>query len=234
LLAAGTALWLLPLMQKVPYDPVKDFSPISVVTSAPNVLVVHPGVPANSVKELVALAKAKPGMLNYGSSVVGTSSHLATELFKAMAGVDIVRVGYKGGGPARTALLAGEVQMVFAGAEATLMSLVKSGKLRALAVTSPQPSVLAPGLPTVAASGVPGYESGSLDCIFAPAKTPPSIILRLNQEIVRVINQSEVKQKLFNAGVETVGSSPEELAAKIKSEMARLGNILKDISISDK
>ena len=230
LLVDSSSFLIGPLLQKMPYDAVKDFSPISWVVMSLNILVVHPSVPANSVKELIALAKAKPGQLNYGSGGAGSSTHLAAELFKSMAGIDIVRIPYKGAGPAMTALIAGEVQMVL-GSAGSVTPLMKSGKLKALAVTSAQPSALFPGLPTMAATGVPGYESVAIHGIFAPVKTPASIIRILNEEVVRVVNTADVKEKFFKAGLETVGSSPEQFAAAIKSDLARMSKVIKEAGI---
>ena len=230
LLLNGSPVWLLPFLQdSVPYDPLKDFSPIVLVTSAPNVLVVHPSSSANSVKELITLAQSMPGKLNYGSAATGGSPHLAGELFKSMAGVNIVRITYKGAALALNDLLGAQIQLMFPTA-ATVAPHFKSGRLRALAVTSAQPSALLPGLPTVAAA-LPGYESGSALGVFAPAGTPAAIIGRLNQEIVRVISRSDVKEKFFSAGVETVGGTPADFLATIKSEMSRMGKVIKDARI---
>ena len=231
LFLSGSNFWVEPLLQKVPYDPARDFSPIAGATTSPLVFVVHPSLPVKSVKELIALAKARPGALNYSSSVTGTSGHLAAELFKSMAGVDIVRIGYKSGGQSVIALVSGEVQVAFNPAGGTVMSQVKSGRLRALAVTSAQPSVLAPGLPTMAAAGLPGYESSAIQSVFAPAKTPEAIITRLNQEILRFLNAPETKERLINASVEAIGSTPEQLAATVKFEMAKWGKVIKDAGI---
>ncbi|MBI3069160.1 MAG: tripartite tricarboxylate transporter substrate binding protein [Betaproteobacteria bacterium] len=231
LLSYGPTIWLLPFLRRsVPYDPVRDFSPVTSLVTAPNLLVVHPSLPAKSVKELIALAKARPGELNYGSGATGATPHLAAELFKTMAGVDIVRINYKSTGQALNDLIAGQVQLMFSSAAAGLMH-VKSGRLRALAVTSAQPSALFPGMPTVAAAGLPGYESASIFAVFAPAKTPAALIHRLNQEIVRVLNGADAREKLLNSGLEAVGSSPEEFAATMKSEMARWGKVIKDAGI---
>ena len=232
LLIDAASFWIGPLLQETPYDPVKDFAPVTLTDSAPNVLVVNPSLPVKSVKELIALAKARPGELNYGSSSTGSTPHLAAELFNMMAGVKIVRVPFKGSGPAVISLLGGQVQLMFATA-GSVAPHVKSGRLRALAVASLQPSALAPGLPTIAASGVPGYEAVAFEGMFAPAKTPVAIIDRLNQEIVRVLNRAEVKERFFNAGVETVGSTPEEFAAAIKSNVAKWGKLIKDAGIRD-
>ena len=232
LLVNGSAFWLLPLLRNnVSWDPVRDFAPITMAVRSPSVLVVHPSVPVKSVADLIALAKARPGALNYAAGTIGATPHLAAELFKAMAGVNIVRVGYKGTGPSVIALVGGEVHLMFAGL-GSVAPHVKSGRLRALAVTSAQPSALVPGLPTVAAS-LPGYEAASILGIFAPAKTPATIINRLHQEIVRAINRTEVKERLFNAGVEVVGSSPEEFTATVKDDMARMGKVIKDAGIHE-
>jgi len=225
------AMWILPLLRDdVPYDPIKDFSPIALTTTSPNILIVHPSVAANSVRELIAMAKANPGKLNYGSSGTGTSTHLAGELFKSMAGVNIVRIPYKGGGATMTALLSGEVQLTFSSAGAVAPHL-KSGHLKALAVTSARPSALMPGVPTVAESGLPGYESGNISGVLAPAKTPAGLIARLNREIVSVLSDVDVRKAFFDSGVEVVGSTPEELAAVIRSDMARMGKVIKDAGI---
>ena len=230
LLIAGN-LWTTPLIERTPYDPVKDFSPVSMVTSAPNMLVVHPSVSAKSVSELINLAKAKPGQLNYSIGALGGATHLAGELFKAMAGVNIVMVPYKSSAPAITAVLSGEVQIMFPNAP-IMAPIIKSGKLRALGVTSLKPSALFPDLPTVAESGLPGYESGTTNALFVPARTPAAVIRRLNQEVVRFINLPDTKTQLLNNGIEPVGNSPEQLAAIIKSEMIRMGKLYKDIGMS--
>ncbi|MSQ73692.1 MAG: tripartite tricarboxylate transporter substrate binding protein [Betaproteobacteria bacterium] len=230
LLVHASTFYFAPLLQKTPYDPVKDFSPITVATSSPGILVVHPSVPVKLVKELIALAKARPGELNYASGNSGSIPHLAAELFKAMAGVNIVHIPYNGSGPALNGLIGGQVHLMISAA-GPLTPHVKSGRLKALAVTSATPSALAPGLPTVAASGLPGYESASMTGIFAPVNTPETLINRLNQEIVRVINTPEAKERFLNSGVETVGGSPQELAAAVKSEMARMGKVIKDAGI---
>ena len=226
-------LWLMPLFRDdMSWNPVKDFSPISLTVSTPTVLVVHPSVPVKSVKELIAFAKARPGELNYGSTSTGNANHISAELFKAMAGVNIVRINYKGGAQAVNDLMAGQVHLQF-GSAGVVMPWVKLGRLRALAVASAKPSALAPGLPTIAAAGLPGYESTASTALFAPAKTPAAIINRLNQEIVRALNRAEVKERLFNAAIEVVASSPEQLAATIKSEMATIGKVVKDAGLRE-
>jgi tripartite-type tricarboxylate transporter receptor subunit TctC len=230
LLVYGAANWILPLLQKVPYDPERDFSPISLLVREVNVLVVNPSVPANSVKELIALAKARPGELNYGTGASGGTPHLGAELFKSMAGVNIVHVTYKGQAQAITGVISGEVQLTINDA-GQVAPHVKSGKLRALAVTSATPSALTPGLPTLAASGLPGYESIGMSGIWAPAKTPGAIISRLNREAVRFLTLPEVNQRFLSAGEEIVASSPEQFVAAIKTDMAKMGKVIKDAGI---
>jgi tripartite-type tricarboxylate transporter receptor subunit TctC len=231
LLFFGGALWTAPLLQKTPYDVVRDFAPITSVVKTPSVLVVVPSLPVKSVKDVIALVKAKPGVLNYGSASTGTSNHLAAELFKSMAAVDIVRVPCKGSGQALNALVANEVQIMFSSA-GSVAPFVQAAKLKALAVTSAHRSALMPELPTVADSGVPDYESVSTYAMFAPARTPAAVVARLNQEITRVIDQPEVRERFLKVGVETAGSTPEQLAILIKAEMGRIGKIIKSAGIA--
>ena len=227
----GSAIWLVPFMRKdVPYDPAADFAPVTLATSSPNVLVVDPSLPVKSVRELVALARAKPGQITNASGNTGSSAHLASELFMVMAHVNILRVPYKGVGPSLNALVAGEVDMMFPPAGAAHPH-VKQGRLRPLAVTSAEPTRLAPGLPTVAASGVPGYQSVAVLAVFVPAKTPAAIVNHLNRMIRQVLSDPVVKERLFDSGVDTVGSSPAELAAFVKADMIRSGKLIKDIGI---
>jgi tripartite-type tricarboxylate transporter receptor subunit TctC len=229
----GSPLWLLPFMREnLSYNPVRDFAPVTLAVSTPNLLVVHPSVPANSLQELIGLARTRPGELNYGAGATGGSPHLSAELFKAMAAVNIVHIPYKGTGPALNALIGGQVHLLFA-APASVMPQVKAGRLRALAVTSLQPSALLPGLPTMADSGLPGYESVSPFGLFAPARTPVAIVNRLSQETVRVLRRADVKERLLNAGIEAVGSTPEEFASTIKSDMVRWGKLIKDAGIRE-
>ncbi len=230
LLCYGSPLWLLPLMQKVPYDAARDFSTITLAARAPNILVVHPGVAAKSVSELIALAKAKPELLNYAAGSTGAANHLAAELFKSMAGVSITRIPYESQAPAIADLLAGRVQMMFTTA-VTADPHVKSGKLRALAVTSAQPSALVPGLIPISAAGLPGFEAVSFFGFFAPAGTPSTLVSRLNREMIGILNRPDVKQKLLSTGLEVVGSSPAEFAAIVKSEMVKMGKVIKDAGI---
>ena len=233
LLFYANTIWLAPFMRdRTPYDPLRDFSPITLAGSSPNMVVVHPLLPVKSIQDLIALARAKPGELNYGTSGNGSASHLAGELFKAMAGVNIVRINYKGAAPAFNDVVAGQVQITF-GSAALVLPHLKSGRLRALAVTSARPSALFPGLPTVAASGLPGYETDALFGMFAPAKTPEAIVSRLNQEVMRFLKSPEARERLLNAGVEVAGTSPEGLTATMKADMARMGKVIQDAGIRE-
>jgi len=230
LIVFSPSLWTLPLIQRTSYDTLRDFAPVTLAVTAPNLLLVHPSFPATSVKVLIALAKAKPGEYNYAAGSIGAASHLSGELFKSMAGVDIVRVPFRGTAPALNALLGGQVQMMFAGAGSAVPHVL-SGRLRALAVTSAQPSVLFPELPTIASSGLPGYELETNTGMFAPAATPVAIINRLQAEIARALHQPEVKQRLAAAGIEPVANTPAEFTAKVKAEIARLGKVVKEAGI---
>ena len=230
LMLYNNTLWTGPLMQKTPYDPVRDFAPVTTATIGPNILVVSNALPVNSVQGLIDLARSKPGRLNYASSGLGASNHLAAELFKSMAGVDIVRVGYKGASPGLNDLIAGQVQVMFPTAGAAV-PLMKAGRIKALAVTSLERTAVAPDLPTVAASGLPGYESLAIYGIFAPAGTPRAVITRLNREINRVLGAPDVKDLFFRLGMETVGGPPEQLAQKVRAEMERMGKIIRAAGI---
>ena len=227
----SNGLWLLPLIQKnVPYDPARDFTPITMATSSPNIRVVHPSLPVTSVKNLIAIAKARPGELNYGASPVGSAIHLSAELFNSKAGIKTTLIPYKGVADALSALMSGEVQLMFPAA-GSAMPLLKSGRLRALAVTSKLPSALAPGLPTMEAAGLPGFDVGVAYGIFAPVGTPEVIISRLNQAIVQALKPAEARQKLLSAGLEVVGSSPEQFLDAIKTEILIMGKVIRDAGI---
>lgn len=230
ILVYGSGVWILPLIQKVPYDPTKDFAPVSLATISPNVLVIHPSLPVKSVQELIAYAKSKPGELNFGIGGIGNSPHLSSELFKSMAKIDIVRVNYRGIAAAVNANIGGQTQITFANA-APVTPHVKTGRLRALGITSAQPSALVPGLAPIATLGLPGYESTSKAIVFAPARTPPALIKLLSQSIAKVLSQPEFKERLFNSGVEPVGSTPEELARAMKDEMTSMGKVIKEANI---
>jgi tripartite-type tricarboxylate transporter receptor subunit TctC len=213
------------LYRKLPFDPVKDFVPVSLIAGTPNILAVNPSVPAKSVKELIALAKAKPHSLNYASAGNGTTSHLAAELFKSMAGVDMVHVPYKGTSPAVTAMLSGESQVMFAPALA-LIGHIKAKKLRALAITSAKRSPAFPELPTVAEAGVPGFEARQWYGVVAPAGTPGEIVTRLSGEIARIVQTPELRKHFLNEGSEPIGSTPEEFKAYIGAEIAKWAKVV--------
>ena len=230
LLVTGSAHWIGPLVEKVTYDPIRDFAPITLVDRAPSVLVVHPSMPVKSVRQLIALAKAKPGQINFSVGAPGTSNFLGAILFNHMAGVNTVRIPYKGTGPALLAVMTGEVHAMFGSAGGAMVH-VRSGRLRALAVGSAEPSALTPGLPTVAASGLPGYVSEALHALFAPAGTPQAIVARLNQEVTRYLQSAEAKDVFLKGGVETAPSSPEELTSLMKAEVARHDKVLKAAGI---
>lgn len=231
LLLASASLWLSEFLRdKVGWDAQRDYAPVSLLVTSPNIIITHPALPVNSVRELIALAKARPGELNYSTGQAGASAHLAGELFKSLAGVNIVRVAYKGQGPAMLSLVTGEVQLSFPNA-ASATPFVKAGKVKGLAVTTLQPSALAPGLPTAAASGLPGYESRSILGMFVPARTSPAIIEQLNQEIVRALNNADVRQRLFDSGSESIAGSPADLAAAIKSEVSTTGKMIRSLGL---
>jgi tripartite-type tricarboxylate transporter receptor subunit TctC len=233
LLHYTSPLWIIPLFRNtVSWDVGRDFAPIGMTVVSPNVLVVHPALPVKSVKELIALARERPGELNYGTSSTGAGNHIAGELFKSMARVKIVRIAYKGGNSSLNAVIAGEMHLSFPAA-GTATGHVKAGKLRALAVTSPEPSPLAPGVPTMAASGLPGYESISYTCLFAPARTPAPLVARLSQEVAQGLRVPAVKERLFNAGSEVVGSSPSEAAATIRLETERIRKLIEDAGLRE-
>ncbi|MBK8738050.1 MAG: tripartite tricarboxylate transporter substrate binding protein [Betaproteobacteria bacterium] len=216
------------LYPKMPYDPLKDLTPIVRTVDVNYVLVVHPSVPANSVPELVAYARANPGKLSYGSAGSGSLPHLGTELFKARTGTDIVHVPYKGGGPMVTDLLGGNVQMVI-GDQANLMPHVQSGKLRALAVATSKRSPNFPNLPTIAESGLPGYDSTAWQGLAGPAGLPPDVVKRLNEAFNAVMAMPAVREKLTGGGLEVVGGPPEQFARFIAAEITKWTKIAKDV-----
>ena len=231
LMVYSNNIWLLPFLQKnVNFDPTRDFAPVSLVSSAPNSLVVHPSLPVTTVKELIAYAKANSGKLNYAHGGIGGSNHLSAELFKSMAGVNMVPVAYKSNPAAFAELMTNQVQLMFAVAT-SVAPHVTSGRLRAIAVSSAKPTALAPGLPTIAESGVPGYENAALFSVFAPAGMSGALINRLNREVVGWVRSPEVKERFFNAGAEVIASSPRELTVAMKADMARWGKLIKEIGI---
>jgi tripartite-type tricarboxylate transporter receptor subunit TctC len=208
------------LYRNLTFDPVKDLAPISLIAKTPNIVVVHPQVPAKTLQELVALAKSKPGALNYASAGAGTTSHLAAELLDSVAGIKMTHIPYKGTAPAVTGILGGEVQVMLAPALAVL-PLIKSGKLRALAMTGADRSSAFPDIPTVAQSGYPGFEASQWYGVLAPAGTPEPILARLNQEVVKAIKSTEVRNALLGEGSEPIGSTREVFGQFLKSEIGR-------------
>jgi len=218
------------LYRNVPYDVGRDFLPVTVIAAVPNVLVVNPQVPAKDLAELIAYAKANPGKLNFSSPGAGSGAHLAGELLKSSAGIELVHVPYNGIAPAVTAVVAGDVQMMFAAAPSALPQ-VTGGKLRAIAVASPKRIVAAPAIPTLDESGLPGFDVTSWYSIVAPAGTPPAVVDRLQKEIARALESPEVKAKLAGLGAEPVANTPTEFAAMIKVETAKWGKIVKDANI---
>jgi tripartite-type tricarboxylate transporter receptor subunit TctC len=214
------------LYPKLPYDPIKDFQPITLVALVPNMLSVNPALPAKSVKELIALAKAKPGTINFGSGGNGSAAHLAGEYFKLMTKTEITHIPYRGTSPAVTDLIAGQIQMIITGVPPTL-NFVKTGKLRALAVATSKRLPLLPDLPTISEAGVPGYEATQWYGVLAPAGTPKPIVAKLNAEMAKAIKGPDVREKLAADAAEPVGNSPEEFGAFIKKEIARWAPVIK-------
>ena len=218
------------LHSKLPYDPVRDFAPVILGSVAQNMLVVHPSVPARSVRELVALAKAHPGKLNFGSAGIGTSSHVAAELFKSMTKTDMTHVPYKGTSLAMADLLPGTIDLIF-DSLATALPPVKAGRLRALAVTGARRIELMPELPTVSEAGVPGYEVSAWFAILAPAHTPQDVIVRLNGELNKVLQTPDIRKAWADQGAEVGGGSPERLAVHVQSELAKWGKLTREANI---
>jgi len=215
------------LYAKMPYDHVKDFAPVILVAGVPNVLVVNPALPVNSVQELIAYAKANPGKLNFASSGNGTSIHLSGELFKVMAGVQMTHVPYKGSAPALQDLLGGQVQLMFDNLPPSLPQ-IKAGKLRALGVTTATRSPALPDVPTIAESGLPGFESSSWFGVLAPAGTPPAVIAKLNAEIATWVASPDAKQKLLAIGANAAGGTPDDFAKHIAAETAKWAKVVKE------
>ena len=225
LMLYSSSLWLMPYMRThVPYN-MSHFAPVSYISASPLILVVHPSVAAKSVEELIALAKAKPGDLNYASGPMGATPHLAGELFKYMTGVNIVHIPFKGVGLAVNDVIAGRVQIMFTSVGGAVPQ-VKAGRLRALAVTTLRPSPLLPGIPTVAAAGLPGFESVSTNGLFAPAKTPPAVIERLNRETNSVLARPDIRDKFLAVGMELVGGTPAHFDQVIKADTARMSKVI--------
>lgn len=218
------------LLARMPYDTLRDFSPITLATISPFILVLHPSLPVRSVQELVALARVRPGQLNYGSAGNGSVGHFSAEQFKSLAGVNLVHVPYKGAGPAVTDLVGGQLHLMFENLP-TVLPHIRSGKLRALAVGTRKRSALVPEYPTISEAGVPGYESSTAFGVLAPAKTPAAVIGRLNQEIVKILNSPDIKERLSAQGLEAAGGTPQQYAAHLKEELAKYGRIVKAAGI---
>ena len=218
------------LFRKPPYDVVKDFAPVTQTTIAPNILAVHPSVPVRSVKDLIALAKARRGELTFASAGIGSSNHLSGEMFRIMAGLDIIHVPYKGGGAAVIDLMAGQVSMYF-GTTPSTVPHVRTGRLRALAVTSAKRSRATPDIPTMSEAALPGFEQSAWHGILAPAATPPAVIARLNTEVVRVLRLPEIIDRMAAQGVDVIGSSSTEFAAFIKRDVVKYEKLVKAAGI---
>lgn len=229
LVAAGAAINP-SLYREVRYDPIKDFAPVTQGISVPNILVVHASVPASSVKELIAVAKARQGRFTFASAGNGTSGHLALELFRLSAGIDVIHIPYKGGGPALAELLGGQVQALFSIALAATPQ-IKAGKIRALAITSSKRSPVAPELVTIAEAGFPGFEVVGWFGWLAPARTPRAIVTRLNGDIVSALHAPDIRERLLALSSEPVGNAPEQFAAFIKSEHAKWARVVKEANI---
>ncbi len=231
LMGQSTSIVIAPqIYQKLNYDTLRDLKPVTLVAEVPNVLVVHPSVPANSVKDLIALAKAKPGMLNFGSSGNGAPTHLAGEMFKTATATRLVHVPYKGAGPAANALIAGEIQVMFAPIVSVLPH-VKSGRLRALAVTSAARSAAVPELPTLAESGLTGYDISSWFGLFVPSSTPDAVVEKLYRETARLLKTQDVIDRFSKEGAEPVGSTPANFSSYVRQEYVKYAKVIKDNGI---
>lgn len=219
-----------PALMKLSFDPVRDFAFITLLAESQNLLVVHPSLPASSVKDLVAISRKRPGEINYGSSGIGTTPHLSAELFQYMTGAKWVHIPYKGSGLGLTALLAGEISLYFANIPAVIRH-VQAGKLRPIALSGPKRTPAAPGIPTVAESGIPGFAVTSWFGVAAPAKTPRAIVDRLNSEIVRALNTPDLRERMLGMGADPVGNTPEQYTAFVQNEIVKWGKVIKAAGI---
>ncbi len=226
MLGTNTHVINMSLFAKLGYDIQRDFAPISLATSAPMVLILHPSLPAKTVKEFIALAKANPTKLNFGTGGSGSSAHVITELFKSMAGVQLTHVAYKGVAQATTDLIAGQIQVQF-NSTSTALAHMQAGRVRALAVSTAARSSAAPGLPTIAESGLPGFDASIWQGVFAPAKTPADIVARLNREIVAVLGAADVKEQLRVQGLDTLPSTPEQFGTYVREEITKWAKVIK-------
>lgn len=218
------------LYRKIPYDTVRDFTPITMLAIGPNILTIHPSVPVKTPKELVALAKARPGQLHFGSPGNGTPPHLQLEVFNKMAGIRITHVPYKGGGPAHIALLSGEVQGAFTAVTVGL-GHIRAGKLRALGLTGSKRPAFLSEFPTIAESGVPGYDENTWYGIFAPAALPPALLAKLNADLVRALQSPDLKERFAQQGQELVGNSPERFRDIVRAEVAKWAKVIGEIGL---
>ena len=231
LMVVASSFSINPALQpKLPYDPVRDFTPITQLSKFPNMLAAHPSVPVKTLQDVIALARAKPGQLNYASAGSGTGTHMSAELLKQMTGIDIVHIPYKGGGPAMVATMGGQTQLII-GTSVGLLPHVRSGKLKAIALTSAKRAAAAPDIPTFAESGVPGYEHEPWNGFFGPSKMPGAVVAKLNSEAVRILRAPEVRNIFESEGAEPVGNSPEAFAFMIKSETAKWAKVIKAAGI---
>jgi len=218
------------LYAKMPFDPVKDLAPVTMAGNIFNVLIVHPALPAPSVKALIALARSRPGELNYGSSGTGAADHLSAELFQVMTKTKMVHVPYKGGPLAMIDLISGNLQLMFSTVP-TAVGLIKGGKVRAMAITNSNRYPLMPELPTVAEAGIPGFAVNNWTGVFVPAATPPAVITRLNAEFVKVLAMPDVKKRLMDNGIDAVSNTPQQFAAYIRDETAKWASVIKDANV---
>lgn len=226
----NTVVTVNPTLYKLPFSVEKDLQPVTLLATAQYILVLHPSVPANTLKEFIALVKQKPDALNYSSAGVGSPLHLAAELFKKRAGINMVHLAYKGGGPAAAAVLAGEAQVIF-GSVAASIPQVKAGKLKALATTGAKRSKVVPELPTIAESGFPGFDVGSWYALLVPAKTPAAVVNRMRDEAIKALQHPDVQQAMSRQGLEAETSTPQELAARIKAETRVWAEVIREAGI---
>jgi tripartite-type tricarboxylate transporter receptor subunit TctC len=226
LLVTTIGFAITPALHKLPYDPIKDFAPVTELASLPLMLVVHASLPVSNFKEFIALARSKPGALDYASAGVGTSPHLAGEMFKSMAGVDLVHVPYKGNAEVTNAIIGGHVKVYFSLVPASLPH-VKNGTMRVLAVTTAQRLPYLPDVPTIAELGFPAYEISSWQGVFAPAGTPKDVVGKINGELVKMLNTPAVRERIAREGADPVGSTPEEFADRVKSEIEKWSKVAK-------
>ena len=214
------------LYRQLPYDTLNDFAPVSLITAVPHLLVVHPSLPATTVKGLIAIAKSKPGQIAYASGGIGASTHLAGELFKSLAGVDLLHVPYKGTVPSLVDVMSGQVPVTF-GSVPTVLQHIKAGRLRALGLTGARRSLSAPDVPTIAEAGVPGYEAATWHGVLVPARTPGAVVAKLNSEIVRMLNDANIRVRLGREGLEPIGTTPEQFGIYLRQEIVKWGKVVK-------